>query len=720
MTLGESTTAPMKAQDEGFQVQDFLVLLERRKALVLSCLLVGLVGGAAWTFTSTPVYEATATLQVGPPPFASFLAGEGYQPGYLAWILSSQPFDSEIQVLKSRTMAEEVAKRLHPGDPTEGGQWRQRVEDLRGRISVGMIKGTTIMAVKVRNTVPEEAARETNTLSEAYIAFTARRRTTALSLADEFIGRQLEVVGQKLRTMQQSLRDYQGKHRTPKVASEAILQKVVAAEVEKGKAEASRKELEGLLDLVKQPRLGATHGLFVTPAANVNGLILGLVQRLGNLELQRATMRRMFTDRHPEMLAVEREITEVRGRLIQETEALANALLERERSASGAIGGLEGELKRVAGEDLGIIELMRAAKVSEEMYGYFLKKQEEARIAVASDVGDARLLDRALPPAAPILPNTSRNRLLGLTVGLALGVALAMVRERLDHSVRSVEDLEREVGLPVFGTIPAIAASAGDRGRRINRHPFPLLVRMEQHSPALEAYRSLRTTIQFALPEARAKSFLITSPGPAEGKSLTAANLAIALARKGGRTLLIDGDLRRPVLHGLFRASRESGLTDLLAGERDWRPCVRPTEVTNLELLPVGPIIPNPSEMLGSERMQQLLGEMVEHYDAIVIDSPPVLPFTDALVLGAMVDGVFLVARARVTRADSVLRARALLQAVNARVLGVILNAIRPQDDGYLYRYHQYYYADGNGARGRASRWLRRIAHRIGGWPRRR
>jgi tyrosine-protein kinase Etk/Wzc len=709
-------------EQEGFRIGEYLTVLRRRKWLILGLFTAGILGGVFWNASTTPIYEAVTTMHIGPPPFASFLSGEQQQPSFLGWILTTQPFDSEIQVIRSRTLAEEMVKRLHAGRPPEGGRFLEEAEDFRGRLSAGMIKGTTIMAVKVRNSVAETAAREANALSDAYIAYTAKRRVVQLSSAEEFIGRQLGTVGHKLRTMQESLKAYQTKHRTPTVASETVLKKVIEADVNKAKLDAARKEAEAFLEYVRQPRSGLSQGLIFLSSAVPNAFLSELAKKLNDLEFQRSALRRTYTERHPDVVAFDTQIRELKGRLIQETEATVRALRDRERLVAGTIGQFEAELKRRP-EDLDVIDILRTSKVTEELYGFFLKKQEEARIAVASQVGDAQVIDRALPPGRPILPNTSRNHLMGALLGLGLGLGLAFVRDRLDRSVRSVEDLEKRVGLPVFGTIPAIggAQAKGMRRGAHSRSLYPLLVRIEQGSPALEAYRSLRTNIQFAVPEVQPKSFLFTSPGPGEGKSLTAANLAIALAEMGGRILLVDADLRKPVLHGLFRAPRDAGLTDLLVGEFDWRYRVRPTEVPNLDLLPGGPIPPNPSAILGSNRMKAFLNEVGQHYDAILIDSPPVLPFTDASVLGSMVDGVFLVARAGVTTPEALFRARTLLQAVNARVLGAVLNAVRPEDSigkyGY-YRYRYYYHYYGSPARGvgRHNGWLVRLKQGIQRW----
>lgn len=701
-------------EQEDLSWRNILPILRRRKWLILGGLLAGLLGAVGWNLAATPIYEATATLQIGPPPFASFMSGE--QPGHLGWMLTPQPFDSEIQVLKSRTLAEDALKRLRSGSPLEGDQLAQVVNDLRGRITAHMITGTSIMAVRVRSSVADAATREANTLSEAYIAYTIRRRTSALSSAEEFISRQLELVTQKLRTMQERLKGYQAKYRTPTVASEAILKKVFTADVEKAKIEAARKEVEALLDFLTQPKRGGSYGPFFMTETIRNEALSNLTRRLGALESQRMALKRTYTEQHPDLISLEAQIKDLKSRLIQETEVTVAVLKERERNLAGVLDQYETELRSRPGEDLDVMELLRAAKVTDEMYAFFLKKQEEARLAVGSQVGDARILDRALPSRVPILPNTRRNLLLGVILGLGLGLGLAYMSERADRSVRSIEDVEKGAGLPVFGAIPVIAAShtAGGKKGHQRRRVYPLVARMEQRSLASEAYRSLRTSIQFATLEVSAKCFALTSPGPGEGKSLTAANLAITLAELGGRILLVDADLRNPVLHSLFRVPRGAGLTDLLAGQLEWQDRVRLTEVNNLELLPSGPIPPNPPTILGSNRMKLLLQELVRHYDVVLIDTPPVLPITDAVILSSMVDGVFLVARAGITTPEALLRARTLLHAANVRVLGVILNALRLEDtvDGYGYsrsRYYGYYYGHGTQGADPQNRWFTRL-----------
>lgn len=681
----------------------YLPILRRRKWLILCPFLACLLGAGAWNFMSTSIYAATATIQVGPPSYAIVLRD-----------VRSIALDSEVEVLKSRVLAEEVVKQLQAGGPLQRDQFVQAVNDLRGRIGVDLLRSTNILVIKVQSSVPEQAAREANALSEAYTKYTARRQTAMLSSVEEFIQGQIEQVDQKLRAAEEAMKAYRAKYHTSNPAfdaSEVVLQKAIKADIEKTTTEAERKEGEEILADLRQPKPLGRHWLVFLHGRKGSALPQS-VHTLAQLELARVRLMGVYTEQHSDILVLDDQIKKVKNQAVLEVEAMVNALRGRERRLAATISQYDAELKRLPAEDLDLLDLLRKSKVNEQLYDFFLKKREEARISVATEVGDARILDRALLPRVPILPNTRRRLLMGGILGLCLGLGLAFVRERLDHSVRSIEDLETRVGLPVFGSIPAIAASQAEGWRSVGGGKvFPLFTRIEHRSPAFEAYRSLRTTIQFAVPEVRTKCFLLTSPGAGEGKTVTAANLAVALARKGARILLVDADLRKPILHRIFRFPQEPGLSDLLARQVEWQDRVRPTEVENLELLPSGAIPSNPSDILESDRTKLLLQELGRHYDMVLIDSPPALPIPDAVVLSSMVDGVFLVARAGITTPEALLRSRAVLEAVNARVLGTILNAVRHEDERYSY-YSYYSYSDNvEGEAGHENRWLR-LTHR--------
>jgi capsular exopolysaccharide synthesis family protein len=267
------------------------------------------------------------------------------------------------------------------------------------------------------------------------------------------------------------------------------------------------------------------------------------------------------------------------------------------------------------------------------------------------------------------------------------GIGLAFVREYMDKRLHSSDQIEHLYGLPTIARVPALPLGNGTgvRGRA-------LVTLTQAHSVGAESFRNLRTNVRFVRAGEGATEMVVTSPAPQEGKSITSANLAIALAQQGMKTLLIDGDMRRSVQHLQFGLELSPGLSDILADGRIMAEALRPTDVEHLHVLPAGPHPPNPAELVGSPRMEKLLEALRGQYDSIVIDSPPMLAVTDASVLGPKTDGVILVVRAERTDRDAISLAVQQLRHVGARLLGVVVNDAKP--DGPYYAYYRKYYGE--------------------------
>jgi capsular exopolysaccharide synthesis family protein len=272
-------------------------------------------------------------------------------------------------------------------------------------------------------------------------------------------------------------------------------------------------------------------------------------------------------------------------------------------------------------------------------------------------------------------------------LGLMLGVGLAFVREYLDTRLHSSDQIEHLYGLPTIARVPSLPLGNGKDGR-----PKSLVTIDNWHSVGAESFRNLRTNVRFMRQGEGATEIVVTSPAAQEGKSLTAANLAIAFAQQGTKTLLIDCDMRRSVQHLAFGLEASPGLSEALVDGRIDPDVIKPTEVENLHVLTAGQHPPNPAELVDSPRMEKLLGILRERYDSIVIDSPPTLAVTDAAVLGAKTDGVILVVRAEKTERQAINLAVQQLRHVGAHILGVVVNDAKAE--GPYYEYYQKYYGE--------------------------
>jgi len=297
-------------------------------------------------------------------------------------------------------------------------------------------------------------------------------------------------------------------------------------------------------------------------------------------------------------------------------------------------------------------------------------------------------------PASPYKPNTRQNLLLAAVVGLFLGVGLAFFFEYLDNTIKTPEDLEQWARLPSFGMVPE---TFNGRRRQLEKgisYPVELITYGHPKSMLSEAYRSIRTSILLSSSEKPPKMIAVTSPNPGEGKTTTVTNTAIALSQTGAQVLIIDADMRKPRIHKIFNHENGMGLSNFLSGHGDLESIIKKSEVPNLFYIPVGPIPPNPSELLGSNLFKKMLEVLEARFDHILVDSPPVLGFADAVVLSSAVNGVILTVLGGKTPREALQRAKEALQQTNTRILGVVINRvdIRRSDYGYYYyQYHSYY-----------------------------
>ena len=338
--------------------------------------------------------------------------------------------------------------------------------------------------------------------------------------------------------------------------------------------------------------------------------------------------------------------------------------------------------------------------------------QTQASLAASEGtprVDTAVVVDEAPLPTEPLPQQTLQHVLLALTASLGLGVGLAFLLEYLDYTVRTPEELDAVYGMTTLGVIGVIE---GKDRREVSKEEIVTLA--APRSPAAEAFRALRTNIQFANPGAPVHSLLVTSAGPLEGKTLTAANLAVSLAQDGSRVILVDTDLRKPRLHRVFDIPKEPGFTNLVIDQKDaFEDYLRPTSVENLRVLPCGAVPPNPAELLGSPRAAQVMEQLKEHADVVVYDSPPAATVTDAVVMASQVDAVLQVVLAGRTRRDLVRQGRTVLEKVGGRVLGPVLNRVSLSDLGYYSYYYYYgYYRDGHERESEERSGLRRLLPR--------
>ncbi len=443
---------------------------------------------------------------------------------------------------------------------------------------------------------------------------------------------------------------------------------------------------------------GSPEMLDSVPEVLNNDLIRQIKSMEVDLYKRMSELSKKYGEQHPQMIAIESELKTLQKRKAQEITRVINSLRNEYKVAEAREKSLKAALEKQKRESLDLNQkaiqytvLSREAESAKQMYDLLIKRFKETSLTEDMRTGNIRIIDRAEVPKTPVRPRKMFNILLAVLLGLVAGTGLAFFFEYLDNTIKLPEDIQKYLRVPYLGPVPAMALDGKPEG-----DDRPELVTL--HSPkstASEAYRGIRTSILFSSAEKQPQVLLVSSAAPQEGKTSTAVNLAITMAQTGGKVILLDCDMRKPSVHKVFGLPRDRGMSSILVGNCEVKDALLNTPVPNLDMIPCGPIPPNPSEILGSPRMARLLELLRKSYTRVVIDTPPITAVTDAVVIGRLVDGAVVVVRAGATPREIVRNGLVQLKAVSSPILGVVLNGVDMDRDGYYYyQYYYYYYGE--------------------------
>jgi capsular exopolysaccharide synthesis family protein len=416
------------------------------------------------------------------------------------------------------------------------------------------------------------------------------------------------------------------------------------------------------------------------PSLVANEYIQKLKTDLGDLQQQHAQLSQKYGERHPEMVRINSAIRTIEAKyglevqkVVESVRAEYEGALSQERSLVSALEGQKREALGLNRKGIEYSVLSRDAESNRQIYESLMQRTKETGISGELRSSSIRVIDAAELPTSPVLPRRGRDLMMALITGCVLALGLVFLFEYLDNRIKSPQELRRHLGLSFLGMVPKIDGGAATL--------------LHDGAPAAfaEAIRSVRTNVLFSSADEGARSIVVTSAGPGEGKSLVSSNLSVSLAQAGQRVLHIDADMRRPRVHEIFETSPEPGLSNLLVGDCKPSEAVRKTAVQNLWILPAGMIPPNPAELLGSKRCGEYFGRLSEHFDWVVIDSPPVMAVADAAILANSATGVVFVVGSDQTSRHSAKAAIEQLQSVGAHVIGAVLNRADVQRNPYYY-----------------------------------
>jgi capsular exopolysaccharide synthesis family protein len=589
---------------------------------------------------------------------------------------------------------------------------------------------TDMIELRVRAIDPYEAALIANTWMEAYQEMDMRESKGEISEVRQFLEKKLEDVQGTLSKSEDALKEYKQSEGVTELNAETqqMIQQMAAFEASYQEATTGLEANERRLSFLKSQLDENQKAMLAQVSIASSSVIQEHERQMAELIAQKAAYEQQLrgagytTDTDPKLKQMEQRLRGLQESIADEkrklvssggsvinplnfAESLINSILQIETENKSLKAKADAYYAIVQKYNVGLNSLpekslklarfQREAEVNNNIFMMLREKFEESRIKEASQIGSIRIVDYAEPPKVPIKPDKMRNLVIGILYGFGLGIGIILVREYLDRTIKSIEDVER-MGFPVLGSIPLITprqtikpgAAANGQALLIESR---LITHFQPNSPVSESYRTLRTNIQYSNVDKPLKTILVTSPGPGEGKSTSVANLAITFAQMGAKSLLIDTDLRRPVLHGLFGIRRNEGLTNVLVGTTPIQEAIRRTQVKNLYLLTSGTIPKNPSEFLASKIMQKLILKISARFDIVLLDSPPVIAVTDSAVLASHLDGIILVIRSEKTDRDGLLRSVTLMKNVNAKILGILVNGLDIHHRyGSYYKYYTY------------------------------
>ncbi|MHC4600550.1 MAG: GumC family protein [Planctomycetota bacterium] len=670
------------AEPAEVNLRDYLRIVLKHLWVIIVFFVVVVVAVAIHTFRQPKVYQATSRINIRREvPELSQL-----QTLWNFYSTQQEYMETQYKIIASRKIARKAYLKLKLGDATPPA-----VEAFRKGIIVEPVKDTFLVDVSYEGTDPRAIADYVNMIVDVYIdSHDLEKRSQSIE-AENTIKQSMPKNLENLNKAERNLREFQEKNNLLSFEeSKARLNRNLDNIVDE-----VQKLEKDLLDFeVKKRRIEQANG-------EKDLLSLDFVQQsrlVNELKIQISNLNEQFIEIKPKyksgqkLEVLKTKIEEKKSELTTEVELLTTGTLERFADVKQKLE------KRIKSKDevaaaLNDLErkkftwdrLQSEVAQRRTIYEEASAKMKEISYGSSVTMSEITRLDPAQEPKAPVKPKPLLNLTMAAVVGLLGGIGLAFFFEYLDDTIKGPEEVERYLRTPLLGIIPRFGKSEDDVARDLKTAHDP-------KSTISESFRSIRTGILFSSPDREPNALLIWSAGSSEGKTLVTINLAIAMAQAGARVVIIDGDLRRPRVHRAFDIDSEDGLSSYLSGQKDLSDLLVNSKIDNLSVLPAGPTPPNPSELLGADRMKNLIKILLGRFDKIIIDSPPALVVTDAAVLAGITDGIIQVVSASNVSRKILGRALEQMVKVGGRNIGAILNRVKSKKGGYEYYTGYYYY----------------------------
>ena len=689
-------------------------ILSKRQWMILTVVFVVMTLVAIYSYKEKPVYRATAEVEVDSETPDVQSVNDLYQ------TVPTDPtfLQTQVDVLTSDNLAWQTIEQLkldrnsafnppasgHQSGPKETFTSRQArlIGAFKGVLHVDLVTGSRMIKVSFESTDPRLAAQVANAVVSNYREYNFLTKYSATREASGWMTQQLDDLKAKVEKSQQALVNYERQNSIVNISGKESIQEQRLADLSQDVTIAQN-------DLAQREALNQL--------VQANPEKVGLLSQdslLEDMEKKYADLKTSYVDalgqygpNFPNVVRLRDQINEVDSLIQQERKLAVERIGHNYRAALARVKllakSVEDEKAKVGDLNQSMIQydlLKHEYNTNQQLYDSLLTRVKDATVSAGLRANNVQIVDRALVPSAPVSPNKKRNISIGLMVGLVLGVTLAFVREVMDTSVKTAEDVERSIAEPVLGVIPSVRSldkSKSWLGRRKNaariaNGKVEWAVLKHPTSVVAESYHALRTAILLSSAPRPPQAVLVTSTQPFEGKTSTAFNLAMGLTQIGRKVLFIDADMRQPGLNRLVDATGRVGLSSVLTGASKLEEALfQLPDLPNLWFLSAGPQPPNPADLLASKAMEELLATLRGRFDHLVVDTPPVLMVTDATVLSSIVDGVILVTESQVTGRAALARTHRILQSAGAKVIGCVLNKLDLKNDGYYGSYYRYY-----------------------------
>jgi polysaccharide biosynthesis transport protein len=728
---------PGLPETPGLNLRDLLAVIQKRRGLIIAVALTIFATVTLVSWLTVPTYTATGEILIEREPnilsFEDVFQIESFNDDY---------YQTQYKLLLSRALAGDTIDRMKLdqnrdfvkaaikdgenrmaeliGDPIARGQL---INEFLGRLSVRPVRKTRLVQASFSDVDPKLAADVLNELFAAYIEMNVRKKYQATEKATDFLANQIQSVRDGIEVNEKKLQEYSREKNIIALNSSenTVINKL--GELNKALTDAQIDRIN------KQSYYNEIR--VATPDYIPNTMSNPLIQKLQEeyTRLYRDYMKRseMFLPEYPEIQSLKAELEAAKKALEDETQTLIKraltdyqSALAREQALIGAFNSQRSEAFQLNSNAIQYNSLLIQIQNEKSLLESLMKRKSETDLS--SRLKDLRtsniwIVDKAEIPQEPSSPHRARNMAVGLLAGIIVGLALVLVLENLDNTVKDSEDVKKIARLPILGTVPAFSSNGkfseygevveegGTESKRNvqsglamimervklmmgldrpapppeEREELDLIVHLSPKSSFAEYYRSIRTSLLFST-DATRKAIAIMSPLPQDGKTVTSCNMAIVLAQTGKKVLLIDADLRKPGIHKVFGVKNLNGLTKYLSAGLSIEDMLHATPIPTLFLINAGPVPPNPLELLGSEKAATLIGRLKEEFDFIIVDTPPILPVSDALVLGRWLEGAILVVRAGRTPKDALKQAQEKIAAHQIKNLGVVINDVRIYD----------------------------------------